>query len=416
MKCRIAYGRTALSLDVAAERLAGTLAPRPCRAVPDVAAAVRRSLGRPVGAPPLADLVRGRRSALIVTVDHTRPSPAPLIHPVLDLLEGAGLAVTVINATGRHRPMTDEEMRAHFGPRIMAACRVIQHDPFDGRAMVRRGRTSRGTAIRVHRELFRHDLVIGCGFLEPSYLCGWSGGRKLLMPGLAHHESIDNNHYYLTRPGAVIGRLRGNPVSDDAAEFASRLPMHFIVYAVAGPNDEFVRIVSGHPVAAHARAVEACGKIYRVRLRRAGIVIASPGGWPYDCDLVQGKKAIIPAAEAVQPNGAVILCAECAGGLGAEPTFLRWLRTKTPAEVVRDVLDRRQFNLGAHGANILARPIVRKNAKVILVTHPAVAAQLRGTYVTALTRLSDAWRLANLIAGEDSRVLLIEKARRLIVQ
>jgi hypothetical protein len=79
------------------------------------------------------------------------------------------------------------------------------------------------------------------------------------------------------------------------------------------------------------------------------------------------------------------------------------------------VRDRRQFNLGAHGANILARPIVEKNAKVILVTNPDVAAQLRGTYVTAVTRLQDAWRLANLITGPGATVLVIEKARRLIL-
>jgi nickel-dependent lactate racemase len=235
------------------------------------------------------------------------------------------------------------------------------------------------------------------------------------MPGLAHYEAIDSNHYHLTEAGAVIGRLHGNPVSDDAAEFAAALPMHFIVYAVAGPNDEVVRVVSGHAVAAHERACRACERIYRIPAREADIVISSAGGWPYDFDLVQAKKAIIPASEAVRPNGAIILAGACPDGLGAEPTFLRWLKTKTPAEVVRDVRDRRQFNLGAHGANILARPIVEKNAKVILVTNPDVAAQLRGTYVTAVTRLQDAWRLANLITGPGATVLVIEKARRLIL-
>ena len=415
MRCHIAYGNKSLALTIPDERIVGTLAPRACTQVADVQAAVRRSVRRPVESLPLNALVRGRKSALIVTVDNTRPSPAPLIEPVLDVLAAEGLSATVINATGRHRPMTPPELAAHFGPRIMASCRVIQHDPFDARRTVRKGATKRGTPIRVNQEIFRHDVVIGCGFIEPSYLCGWSGGRKLLMPGLAHHEAIDNNHYYLTQPGAKIGRLHGNPVSDDAAEFAAKLPLHFIVYAVAGPNDEFVRIFSGHAVAAHERACEACARIFRVRARRAGIVISSTGGWPYDCDLVQAKKAIIPAAEAVERNGVIILAGACPGGLGAEPAFLKWLKTKTPAEVVRDVLDRKQFSLGAHGANILARPIVEQNAKVILVTNPDVAALLRGTYVTAVTRLHDAWKLANLIAGPDSSVLLIEKARRLIL-
>jgi nickel-dependent lactate racemase len=137
---------------------------------------------------------------------------------------------------------------------------------------------------------------------------------------------------------------------------------------------------------------------------------------PYDCDLVQGKKAIVPALDLVRRNGVIILCAECRDGLGAEATFIRWLKTKTPVEVVRDVLDRKQFNLGAHGANILARPIVGKNAKVILVTRPRVAAELAGTYVTALTSLPEAMAVADILAGSRSTVLFVENARRLIVE
>ena len=149
-------------------------------------------------------------------------------------------------------------------------------------------------------------------------------------------------------------------------------------------------------------------------MKKADIVISSAGGAPYDCDLVQGKKAIIPAIDAVKRNGVIILCAECPQGLGAEETFVDWLRNKTPVQVTTDVLDRKQFSLGAHGANILARPIVEKNAKVMLVTCPDIAQELKGTYVTATTRLADAWKAANVLTGNDSSVLFIEKARRLI--
>lgn len=188
------------------------------------------------------------------------------------------------------------------------------------------------------------------------------------------------------------------------------------MYSVNGPNDEVVEVLAGHPVLAHEEACRRCEAIYLVEPLHARIVVSSAGGAPYDCDLVQGKKAIIPAIDTVERNGVIILCAECPDGLGAEATFVNWLRQKTPAEVVRDVMDREQFNLGAHGANILARPIVEKNAKVILVTREEVANELKGTYVTAVTRLEDAWTLAGLIAGHDASVLLIEKARRLIVK
>jgi len=193
------------------------------------------------------------------------------------------------------------------------------------------------------------------------------------------------------------------------------LPMHFIVYAVSGPNDEVAHIVAGHAVKAHALACKLSEDIYRVNKREADIVISSVGGAPYDCDLVQGKKAIIPATVAVRRNGVVIICAECQDGIGAEKTFMKWLLEKTPFEVTSDVRDRKQFSLGAHGANILARPIVQKNAKVILVTNPAVVKQLRGSYITAVTEINDALKLADFIVGKDSGILFIEKARRLIL-
>jgi nickel-dependent lactate racemase len=412
----VTYGKKSLSLDIPAERVVGRMAPKSVREVADVGRAVRRALKRPFESPPLAELLAGKRTLLIVTVDHTRPSPRPMIEPVLELCETCGVQPSIMIATGRHRQMTQAELKSHLGSDILRRCRVLQHDPFDARQMVSRGRTNRGTAIRVNRAIFQHDLVMGCGIIEPSYLCGWSGGRKLLMPGLAHHESIDNNHYYLTHRDARIGRLHGNPLSDDAAEFMADLPLHFILYSLSGPNDEVMRVVAGHPVKAHERACALCERAYRVRAKHADIVIASPGGHPYDCDLVQTKKAIIPAIETVKRNGVIILLGQCPEGLGAEETFIRWLREKAPVEVVRDVRERKQFSLGAHGAAILARPIVAKNAKVVLVTCRGVAEQLAGTYITAVTRLADAWKLANLVAGPRSGVLLIENARRLIVR
>ena len=415
MKHAIQFGKRTLSLTVPDDRVVGVLAPKPAKELNNVDSAVRRALRKPVATKPLRDLLRGKKTALIATVDYTRPSPRRLLLAILHECEQQGVSASIIIATGRHRIMTQTELIHHLGKDILDRCPVILHDPFDESQMVTKGRTKRGTAIRVNKAIFKHDIVIGTGIIEPSYLCGWSGGRKILMPGLAHGESIDNNHFYLTDPKAQIGRLHGNPVSDDAAEFASKLPLHFIAYAIAGPNDELVRIVAGHPFMAHETACGYSRAIYKVRNQSADIVISTPGGAPYDCDFVQGKKAVIPAAETVNNNGVIILCAECPEGLGAEPTFVEWLTGKRPAEVVRDVRNRALFSLGAHGANILARPIVEKNARVILVTSPPVARQLHGTYIITTTRLSEAWRAANLIAGKHARVLFIDKARRLII-
>ena len=415
MRIAIEYGRGELLVDVPRSRLRGVIEPRGAKALADPEEAAARSLKRPVAGPPLAAVLDGAKTALILVPDSTRPSPRPTLLPMLRECERQGVEATLCVAIGRHRPMADAEIRRHLGADLVRRHRVVQHDPFDRKACRHLGRTARGTDILVNRIILEHDRVLGTGIIEPSYLAGWSGGRKLLMPGLAYHASIDQNHFLLTDPATRIGRLRGNPLSEDAEEWARACPYHFICYAIAGPNDEVVGVVSGDPYEAHEVACRRCARIYRVTATPAPIVISSAGGHPYDCDLVQSKKAIIPAIDLVERNGAIILLGASPEGLGAEETFIEWLRTKTPAEAVRDVRDRKLFNLGAHGANILARPIVEKNAAVILVCRPKVAKALAGTYVRAVTRFDDAWRLASLLCGPRAGVLVLRKARRLIV-
>lgn len=416
MRVPLDYGCQRLELSVPRERVRAVVEPRRAEAVDDVGAAVRQAVAEPVAGPPLADVLAGARRVLLLTVDHTRPSPRPLLEPLLEECDRAGAEATVCVAIGRHRAMTEAELLRHLGRDILRRRRVVQHDPFDRQACRHLGTTRRGTEIRVNRIVFEHDRVLGVGTIEPSYLAGWSGGRKLLMPGVAWCESIDQNHALLADPATRIGRLRGNPLSEDAEEFAAACPFHFICYALAGPGDEVVGVVAGEPRQAHEHGCRRGQRIYRVEAPTAPIVVASPGGYPYDCDLVQAKKAVIPAIELVEPGGAVVLLGECAEGLGAEETFVHWLRTKSPEQAVADARRRELFSLGAHGASLLARPIVEKDARVVLVTRPQVAGELEGSYLRAVSGLEAAWELATRRCGEGAGVVVLRGARRLIVR
>ncbi len=409
------YGRSEAHLEIDDHLLRAQLRPAEVTGLADVTAAVQTSLRDPVGTPPLSEMLAGKHSALILTVDHTRPSPAPLLLPLLDVLERAAVRPTLCVATGRHRQMTPEELQGHFTPEVLARVRLIQHDPFAQDAFENLGRTGRGTGVLVNREVLKHDVVLGVGTIEPSYLAGFSGGRKLIMPGVAHHRSIDANHFLLTDPATRMGVLDGNPLSEDCCEFAARVPFHFICYSVAGPNDEIVAIVAGDPVAAHRLGCRTSRAIYEVAPVRAGIVVTTVGGYPYDCDLVQGKKGVVPATELVEEGGVIVILAECAEGLGAEPTFLEWLAAKTPQQVREDVGRRDLFSLGAHGASILARPIVEREATVVLVTGPEVCAAMDGTFVQAVESLDVAWGLARERNRASDSVVLLHGARRLIV-
>jgi nickel-dependent lactate racemase len=402
-------------LPIDRKRILAILQPKPTKAVDHVEASVRESLERPVGAPPLENILGGKKRAVILTVNFSRPSPRALIKPIAALCDRMKIDLTILIARGRHRPMTEEEIRSHLGTDLVARYRVLEHDPFDEDNIKYVGKTSRRVPVRVNRTIFENDVVIGTGIIEPSYLCGFSGGRKLLMPGIAHFRSIDLNHYLLLEEGSKPGVLDGNPLSEDAEEAARKLPFHWITYAVVGADDQVVHIVSGDPFEAHRAGCLESGTIYACKKVPADIVISSPGGYPYDCDLVQGKKAIIPAVETLKPKGAVVILAECEEGWGAESTFREWLKAFSPVEVLKRVRDKSLFSLGAHGAYLFARPLVEKQARVILVTNSDLARDLKGTFLEAATSLNEGLAKAEKYTGQDAKITVLKKARRLII-
>ncbi|MGD8240318.1 MAG: nickel-dependent lactate racemase [Armatimonadota bacterium] len=415
MRVPLEYGRGTVDLDIADDRLAGIVEPKSVEQLPDVRRATEESLRQPIEAPPLGELLLGRRSVLVLTVDNTRPSPTPLLEPILDACDEAGAEATIGIAIGRHRQMTADEVTEHLGREIARRRSVVQHDPFDDAAHEDRGRTSRGTPIRINRMAFGQDLVLGVGIVEPTYLSGFTGGRKIVMPGIAHHSTIDANHYLSVDPHTRIGVLDGNPMHDDMMEVLERVPLAWITNAVVGPDDEVVAIFSGDPRTAHGEACARSAEIYACDGARAKIVIASPGGAPYDVCMVQTKKAIVPATDMVEEGGAVILVGENPERWGDEEAFEEWMTQLEPAEAVARAEERDRFSLGAHGARILAQPLVEKHAGVVLLTSQAMCDAAEDSFLQATTSMDEALAWARAKAGDDATVAVIRKARRVIV-
>ena len=418
MKTRIQleYGKDVRKFDIPSDRYLGVLMPRESEPLKDLNKTLADSFIHPVASPPLADKLQGVKSVLILTVDITRPSPTPLMLPFLEMCRERDIPVTICISLGRHGPMTETDLRDFLTPEIFDTYPVLQHDAFDDSIHVDYGSTTRGTPIKVNNIIQQHDFICGISYIEPSYLMGYSGSRKLIIPGIAHHSSIDANHYWLTHPDTRTGELDNNPMHQDAMEFMQHFQFDWFTCAVIDGKDQIIQLYSGDSQKAHRLACADSDKIFRVKGQNADIVTASPGGYPYDWDLVQGKKAIIPAMETMKPGGSIILLAECPDGWGAEGTFKEWLLTKTPEEVVRDVKKREMFSLGAHGAYILAKPIVQKQATVIIITNEDLARQLQGSYIHAVTSVEEAMKLAHQHCSVSKPTYLaLKSARRLIV-
>ncbi len=283
--------------------------------------AAARALAAPSDGPPLAELVRGAKSAVMVIDDVGRPTPAHLMAPAaLDSLLASGLRedrVTLVFATGTHRPMTKDEMKGKAGD---AADKVncINHDFRDTSGLKHFGTTSLGTPVFINRVVADADLRVLIGTIEPHPQAGFGGGLKNILPGCAGAASIGHNHLIMPSPQRwnMIGTLpEENPMRRDIEEAAMMIPgKSFILNTVLGPDLAPVALISGDPIKAHRRGVAIAREIYGVRLpRRLDAAIVS--SFPMDFDLRQGVKGITNAPGAVRKSGVIICFLKCDRGM-----------------------------------------------------------------------------------------------------
>jgi len=300
-------------------------------ALADAAAALNEALDSPIGCAPLVELAAGKRTAAISVCDITRPAPNRVtLPPLLARLHAAGIPVagiTILIATGLHREATKEEVDLIVGPEIAARYRVVSHEArvfTQHRAL---GVTRRGTPVYIDERFMGADLHITLGFVEQHLMLGFSGGRKLIAPGLAAQETIKVLHSprFMREPLAKEGSIAGNPLHQELLEIARMARHDFILDVTLTQEREISGVFAGEPVRAHAAAVEFLETTSLERLPEpVDAVITSAAGYPLDLTLYQSVKGISAAQHVVKPGGRILLVGECAEGIGS-PEFARRL-------------------------------------------------------------------------------------------
>ena len=200
-----------LSVDLPAERVVRTLAYKDAAPLADPRATLRGRLAAPAGTAPLAELAHGKQSACILICDITRPVPNELIlSEILPVIEAAGVpreAITILIATGLHRPNVGEELIELVGERIAGEYRCENHDGQRLDEHEYLGESPRGVPIWIDRRYVQAELKITVGLIEPHFMAGFSGGRKLICPGIAALETVKVWHSprFLEHPNADCG-------------------------------------------------------------------------------------------------------------------------------------------------------------------------------------------------------------------
>ncbi len=327
MTTTLRYGREELRVELPDERVSHVLRQRPLPTLDDPVAATRAALAQPIGAAPLAEIARGRRDACIVVSDLTRPVPnAVILPPILETLADAGLRserITILIATGLHRPNTETELREMLGDEVLTwGCAIVNHDARADAEQVDLGRTARGTPALVDRRYVEADLKILTGLVEPHLMAGYSGGRKAICPGITGRDTIMAFHgpALLEPPAARTGNLIANPVHEEALAVADLAGgADLIVNVTIDERRAITGVFAGEMRAAHAAAMERCEAQTKVVLDEpADIVVTSGGGYPLDLTLYQSTKGIVAAGPICRDGGTIIIAQQNAEGLGSD--------------------------------------------------------------------------------------------------
>ena len=365
---RIPYGTGFMPLHVDESQLQAVLEPLEAAEPGDPELIVAQALENPIGSPRLRELAAGKRRILLITSDHTRPMPSAVTLPLLlrELRAGSPSAeITILVATGLHRPMTEAEMESRFGAELLKNEHFAMHHARDAASMACFGRLPSGGRLYLNRLAAEADLIISEGFIEPHFFAGYSGGRKSILPGIASDETVRYNHNsgFIADPGARQGRLAGNPIHRDMVFAAKAANLAFILNVLLDEKKRITAAFAGDPEAAHEAGCRRCERQARLQPVQADIAVTSNGGYPLDQNIYQSVKGMTAAEACVRPGGAVIMCAALGDGHGGE-AFFRWFSDRDSAEeVARDIesVPKEQTAPDQWQAQILAR-IMQKAA------------------------------------------------------
>ena len=323
----IAYGRGHLPLRLPAGAAVTTIRKRALRKLIDAKEAIVQAFETaPVASPPLSRLAAGKRSACILICDITRPVPNRLfLRPMIETMVAAGIPldrITVLVATGLHRPNLGEELAELVGdPWVLAEVRVENHDARNEDDHVDFGRTpTRGTPVKIDRRFVEADLRIATGLVEPHFMAGWSGGRKVIAPGVAGHETIRTFHSarFMEDPLAVQCNLVGNPLHEEQLEIVRMLGECYALNTVIDEDRDLVFVSFGEIIASHQAAVDFVSGATHVPVgRKFSTVVTSSAGYPLDKTYYQTIKGMVTPLDILEPGGTLIMVSECSEGFGS---------------------------------------------------------------------------------------------------
>lgn len=371
-------------------------------------------LDQPIDSPVIEEIVESGSKVLIVVPDATREVGCGQVANILvrRLIANGTLPsdISIIFATGIHRAVTEAEKAAILTPFIAQRIKTLDHLPRDISRIARLGDTQGGIPVELNRALIEHDHIILIGGISFHYFAGFTGGRKLICPGLASSKTISATHRLAfdcqtasRREGVATGLLDGNSVHEAFVEAASKVKPSFCISTFVNEVGEATDLYCGDWIGSHRKACEsyALGNTLTIGEKRS-LVIASCGGVPHDINLIQAHKALDAAANACRDGGTIILLAQCRDGLGRDD-FLKWFEAGSSGELAKRLCEGYQVN-GQTAWSLLSKA---ENFDIRIVTE-LPAQKIKQTRMTHFESLATA-----LKGSQEDKGYIIPSGARL---
>ncbi len=417
MRIEFPYYQSIPGVEVPDENLIGVLGPSLRVDERSEQGILDEAFARPIGGPPLRDLAQAGQRVVLITDDNTRPTPAARILPrVLAELDAAGVReqdLTVLVALGSHRPMTQAELADKLGAGPARRLRIVQPDSRDATTLRFWGNTSLDVPIWADRTVEGADLVIGIGAIMPLMAAGFTGGGKIVVPGICGEQTNDAMHWAgIEIPERNLFGQRENPVRAMIDEVSQSIGLHAIVNVVVGEAGRIVGAVTGHPVAAHRRGCELARQAFGVHAPEAADVVLADS-YPFDIEFWQANKALDGAGLVVKPGGTIVLIAPCPEGVSAtHPEIVQY--GYRPVEEIRRLVHEGRLSrtVGVHMIQV-ARVAVERATCVLVSDGISAQAKDELGFVHVPTPAEGlAWAFAR--HGAQARALVLRRAAQLL--
>lgn len=375
---------------------------------------ISKRIQKPVGCPSLKKCAKGKKSILIVTDDNTRQTPLKSILPsVVDELKKAGIEdsqIKILIASGTHRPMTHKEIIDKFGKTVSSRLKIYNHNWNDKSMLARIDSAIYGKKICVNRLAIESDFIIGIGSIVPHATTGFSGGGKIILPGICGEETVEDMHWKALEfeMKDILG-VYDNPMRRMVDSVAKKVGLKFIINIVMDSSNRLVDVFAGDPVKAHRKGIEVSKKVFGLGISHlADIVVADAK--PMDIDLRQAIKAVAASDLVVKKGGVIVLKARCPEGVSPQfPEFERY-GFRDPEGLKRKVEEGKiKGKLMAYTLIAIGR-IIKYKARVILVSKGISFETAQRLGFLWAGSLKEALKKAKELTSDKAKVIFLKRA------